>query len=453
MTVMWFAICRRAAVVLVSAGILLGILTAPFVASAQGKRLTLDEALATARKEHPGLRAGRAEQTAAVAQVGEAFSGYLPRLDTYVQYQRSTRNWLPTPGMAGLVQSGGAQRDNRLGLEDTVNYVTFGTIVTQPIYDFGKTGGRVDAARAQDSLARAHLKATERDVEVGVRIAYYGVLAARQALLVAQDTRQNQARHVEQIRQFVAADSRTRYDLVSAELKLDDADLAVVRAQNELRTARVRLNNAMGRSGDSDYEVTEPSAEDASLEQRRPAELMGIAQSHRPELEKSAAQVAVRRADHDSSRAGYFPDVQAMGSFNGAKVEDVNLGLNWYVGVGLNWRVFEGLRTYRHSQATAALTVASEAEHERLRQAVQTEIHVQLMAIDEAKQRLKVAEHAVETAKERLRLGEGRYNAGAGSVLELEDAQVAYTTTRFRLVQSRYDLSIARVLLRRAVGP
>ena len=442
----------QAATRLVSCGALLAVIMAPLVVSAEGRPLTLDEAHATARREHPGLRAGRAEKTATEAQVGEAFAGYLPRLDTYVQYQRSTGNWLPTPGMAGFVQGDAGARDNQLGFADTVNYVTFGTVLTQPIYDFGKTGGKMDAARAQDSLALASLRANEQDVEVTVRVAYYAVLAAQQAVQVAEETRQNQARHVEQIRQFVAAGSRAKYDLVSAEQKLDDADLALVRARNGLRTARVRLNNAMGQNGGVEYEAIDPVAADTTLEGREPAQLFGAAQASRPELARSAAQIALRRADQNFAWAGYFPDLVAAGSFSGAKVDDLDAGLNWYVGVGLTWRMFEGLRTYRRSAATAALTTAGEAEQERIRQSVQTEIQVQLMAIDEAKQRLKVAEHAVETAKERLRLAEGMYGAGAGSVLELEDAQVAYMTVRFQSVQARYDLAVARVFLKWAVG-
>lgn len=444
--------CRPAGSLLGACGFLFVVFVVPAAASAEEKRLTLEDALANARRNHPGLQASRAETTAAEAQVGEASSGYLPRVDTYVQVQRSTGNWAPSPGTAGMAQASASGRDNQLGLSDTVNYVTFGTVVTQPLYDFGKTGSKVDAAEAQDSLAQASLQANVQDVEVGVQVAYYQVLAAQQALLVAEEARQNQARHVEQVRQFVSAGSRTRYDLVSAELKREDADLTLVRAQNGLRTARVKLLNAMGQGGDTDVEVTEPVSEDSALEQQSPAELLRSAQAHRPELARSVAQIALRRADHRSATAGYLPDLVATGSFSGAKVADLATGLNWVVGVGLNWRVFEGLRTHRHAKATNALAVAAEAEHERLLQAVQTEILVQVLAIDEAKQRLNVSDRSVETAKERLRLAEGRYSAGAGSVLELEDAQVAYTSARFQGLQARYDLAVARVMLRRAVG-
>ena len=443
---------RRLAALLTVFGILFAGIATLTDALAEPKRLTLADALATAKKTYPGLRVKRAERTAADAQVGEAVSDYLPRVDTYVQYQRSTGNWLPTPGMAGVLQGTTTERETRLCFDDTVNYVTFGSVLTQPIYDFGKTGGKVDAARARDAMAEANLEAMEQDVEVAVCVAYYAVLAAQEAVQVAEDTRQNQARHVEQIRKFIEAGSRTKYDLVSAELKLEDAELALVRTRNGLRTARVRLNNAMGLDGDGDFVVVEPAAEDTSIEMQSPEALIALAMKHRPELSRSAAQVAVRRADHDASWAGYFPDIVATGSFNGAKVDDLDTGLNWYVGVGLTWRVFEGLQTYRRSEATKALALASEAADDLLRQSMQTAIRVQHMALDEAMRRAKVAWRAVASAREKQRLAEGRYNAGSGNILELEDAHMSYSGARFQLVQTRYDLAVARVLLRRAVG-
>jgi outer membrane protein len=443
---------RQFAAIVTLYGLLFGVVATPHEASAETKRLTLDDALATARRTHPGLRAKRAERNAADVQVGEAASGYLPRVDTYIQYQRTTANWMPTPWTPGLAQNAAANRGNQLGFTDTLNYVTFGAALTQPIYDFGKTGGKVDAARAQESLSEANLNTSEQDVDVAVRVAYYGVLAAEQAVQVADETHQNQLRHLEQIQQFVDAGSRTKYDLVSAKLKLEDAKLALARAQNGLRTTKVKLSNAIGLDVVDDVEVLEPSTIDASIEKQGPPELLRVAATKRPELARSAAQVAVRRADHDTARAGYLPDLVATGSFNGAKVGDIRTGLNWYVGVGLNWRVFEGLRSYHRSESAKALVSAGEADDQRLRQLVETEIQLQLIAVDEASERIGVAGLAVETAQEKLRLAEGRYAIGSGSVLELEDAQVAYSGARFQLVQARYDLAVARVLLRRAVG-
>ena len=45
-----------------------------------------------------------------------------------------------------------------------------------------------------------------------------------------------------------------------------------------------------------------------------------------------------------------------------------------------------------------------------------------------------------------------RYATGVGSIIELNDAQVAYTSAAAQVVQARYSLSIARAQLLAALG-
>ncbi|MGZ3425302.1 MAG: TolC family protein, partial [Polyangia bacterium] len=51
-----------------------------------------------------------------------------------------------------------------------------------------------------------------------------------------------------------------------------------------------------------------------------------------------------------------------------------------------------------------------------------------------------------------LRLAEGRYQAGVGSIIELGDAQVAATTAAAQKVQADYNVSTARAQLLNALG-
>jgi outer membrane protein len=58
----------------------------------------------------------------------------------------------------------------------------------------------------------------------------------------------------------------------------------------------------------------------------------------------------------------------------------------------------------------------------------------------------------IANARERLRLAEGRYASGVGSVIELGDSQLALTTAAAQVVQANYQLSSARADLLAALG-
>jgi outer membrane protein len=74
------------------------------------------------------------------------------------------------------------------------------------------------------------------------------------------------------------------------------------------------------------------------------------------------------------------------------------------------------------------------------------------LAVRASRSSLGASGEALEAARERLRLAEARYQAGAGSIIELGDAQVAMTSAAAQRVRAQYDLSAARAQLLRALG-
>ncbi len=108
---------------------------------------------------------------------------------------------------------------------------------------------------------------------------------------------------------------------------------------------------------------------------------------------------------------------------------------------------------------TSALVRESEANRDSLRAqvvALRTAIRVAVeqahLGVRAARSSVQAAQEAETNAREQLRLAEGRYQAGAGSIIELGDAQVAASTAAAQRVQTEYNLSAARAALLRALG-
>jgi outer membrane protein len=177
----------------------------------------------------------------------------------------------------------------------------------------------------------------------------------------------------------------------------------------------------------------------------------------RPEYARVESQLRAQEASRRVARSGYFPSLLAQGNFNGAKVTDskngdFDWGLNWYVGVGLSWNLFSGLVTQNQVQEADAGIDTVGAQRDLLRQSIRADVEAQLLSVAQAKESIKVSDRAVATADERLKLAEGRYQAGAGDILELDDAQVAYSNAKAQRVAAEYDLATARARLAHALG-
>jgi outer membrane protein len=93
-----------------------------------------------------------------------------------------------------------------------------------------------------------------------------------------------------------------------------------------------------------------------------------------------------------------------------------------------------------------------QAQADTQHQALRLEVEQARLAVASEKAAIVAAAETTRNAKEQLRLAEGRYAAGVGSVIELADAQLAYTSAAAQEVQEGYRLATARAQLLKALG-
>jgi outer membrane protein len=118
----------------------------------------------------------------------------------------------------------------------------------------------------------------------------------------------------------------------------------------------------------------------------------------------------------------------------------------------LSWPLFQGGVTRARVREVEANREVTQSQLTLTRQQIRFEVTQARLSVQAAKVALSTA-HEVETnARERRRLAEARYQAGAGSIIELEDAEVALATAAGQVVQADYGLSVARAQLQKGLG-
>jgi outer membrane protein len=151
-------------------------------------------------------------------------------------------------------------------------------------------------------------------------------------------------------------------------------------------------------------------------------------------------------------RGAYGPALGAAAGATEAGQDFGHLIPNWFLGLTLNWAFLQGGLTkgqIREAQGTLATLAAQE---DTIRLSVRVDVEQGQLAVSGAKATIAAAQEALTNAREQLRLAEARYANGLGSVIELSDAQVAYSTAAAQDVQARFNLSSARAQLMAALG-
>ena len=404
--------------------------------------LHLDEALKIALAAQPSVRQAHAQTAAAEARALEARAPLLPQIGANLGYARATAN---STAANSVLKPG----NNSF---DSYNSLIAGVSASQLVWDFGQTTGRWRAAKSQAEAQVDNEKASLLLTALSVRAAYFGARGAKALLEVAVETTQNLKRHLEQAQGFFEVGTKPKLDVVQAQSDLATAQVQLIQADNAYRTSKVQLNQALGREGPGDFEVGEDSLPPVAGEELGFAALMDEAVKARPEIAQLEAQIRAQESTLGSVRGAYWPTLGVAASFNAGGQDFTAFGWNWNLQTTLTWPLFQGLLTQSQEQEANATLDAIKAQRDGLRQQVALELEQARLAVEADKSALAAADDAVKLAHERLDLAEGRYQTGAGSIIELTDAQTAYTNASGQRVKSEYDLAVARAQLLKALG-
>ena len=402
--------------------------------------ISVDEAVAIALEFQPNIRARLGDYAAAKYRVDQALSPLLPQLSASVSASRSHATVVTTSATTGATVS--TVTDRQLG-------ETFATqvVLSQILFDFGKTSASVDAARKLSEVALEDVELQRQLITQTVKQAYTNINFAQRLQRVAQQALQRGELNLRSARGFFDVGTRPKSDVTRAEVDVANARVDVIRARNAERLGRAALNVAMGVAADTPTQVLDSLVYQPSNLDR--ARLMDEAQRRRPEfrqarLRAEAAEAVVRRTSRD-----FLPDITGSAAYGGTRT---TLDEAWSATLSLSWSIFDGgNRIARHREARANLD-AAQARVRATELDIQRDVEQAQISVNEAEERIQAAQTAVLSAQENFRLAQGRFDAGVGTILELTDAQLALTQTQNTEAQALADYRIALSNLDRAVG-
>jgi outer membrane protein len=413
--------------------------------------LTLAAAEHAALEAQPQLRVARAQTAVAVATAEEVRSPLLPQVTGVAQFGHE---WGSFRSVGGSQASGGFGPSGTISGNSLTPFDTysFGINASQLIWDFGQTSERYVAARDAAQATRYEEQVTRLNILSAVRQAYFTARANKELVDVAQETLNNQQKHLVQVQAFVQVGTQPEIALAQQRAAVANAKVQLIASENNYGTAKAQLNESAGLVGGTEYDVTdqqEPPVEDED----QPLEtLVEKAFAARPELASLWKQEDAQHATIRSAKGGYGPALTATGGASESAILPNAPSPNINVGVTLTWLLFQGGLTRATVRAAEANLESITSTRDLTRLQIQLVVNTAQLGVRAAKATIGAADEAVTSASEQLRLAEQRYATGVGNIIELDDAQVTYTSAAAQVVQARYNLASARAQLLAALG-
>ena len=397
--------------------------------------LTQEQAVTLAIMHHPSLRGAEAATRSASAGVTQAQSNYFPMLNV----------------SAGGTRTGGAAPINpafRVPILTYNNYIT-ALSLQQNLYDFGKTSGRVSANEELMDASFTDFQATRDSVIANVQLAYINFVQSIRVVKVDSESVAQAEEHLKQSQAFYSVGTRPQYDVTTAEVNLANANVALITGRNQVRVAKLQLENAIGMYSTTHYTVhdsLETPAFAITLDSAK-----AVAKESRPELRSAQARYVSAQSSVSAARAQHLPTVSLNGGWTWSSF-DFPLQSKWNAGFTLSMPIFEGFAISAQVEQAEAVVDEVHAGLDELMEGVMLQVEQNYLSLKEAQERIDASKKLVTQAKENLKLAEGRYNSGVGSPIEITDAQVTLSNAQITSIQALADYNSSLIRLRQAMG-
>lgn len=316
-------------------------------------------------------------------------------------------------------------------------------------------GGRNFAEAKRSTAALEAAKAGELGerftVAAQVERAYYDVLGARELLDVGQQRLIRAQEQLGTARARVVSGATVQSDSLQVLLEVQRAGTEVQRRQADLVVSQLELGRRIG---------SERGADAAPLDTLPPPPLpLSLEDAVQYAATQGPAWLQARaneRAAEDQVRArlgSYFPTVSltaSLGKFDSKFFP--SLTTRRTAGFTISLPIWDGAQRELALTGLRSNRTLATATRQNLERGTRHDVTQAYTGYEVARGSLASALTGVAVASEIFRVQEARYRAGAATVLELLDAQAQLVQAQADAVQARYSVRLARASLEVLLG-
>ena len=432
--------------------ILLGALS--FSAAEAQMTLSLDQAIEIALSDNPTIVVAGLEVERYDYVKKQTVSALYPKLDVSGQYSYALRKQEMAQGLA-------------FGGKNTLNATAS---LSLPLF-VPSVYRQMKLNDTQMALAVESARASRIDMIAAVRAAYYNVLLAEQSMEVLNEAIKTTEEVVQNTKNLYDAGLAAEYDYITAQVQLSNLKPQVIQAQNGIDLTKRQLKIYLSIPEETQISVV------GSLDDFRDEVLLGadydVDLANNTTMKTLELQSEMLEHQEKLIQTTRMPTIAAFGQISYIGQEPSNLGglmggmaggagaasdkkLWWQypitLGAQISIPIFSGfsktnqLREVRNQQAQL------EIQREYTERGIMLQVQASINNLLSARETMMANELTVEQAQKAYDISLSRYNAGAGTILELNSSQLTLTQAQLNYSQSIYDYLSAHSEYEKALG-
>jgi outer membrane protein len=411
--------------------------------------ITLEDAIRIAVKQNKSVAIARLGLNKAEAQVTEALGNALPSVDVSAGYNRNIQ--APVFFIPDFQNPSAGVTPIRVALNNTYSV---SAQVSQVLFNSAVFTG-IGTSKIYTRVSQEQFNATVAEVIAETKKAFYSALLAKEFENISSVSLANAQELLRNIQALFNEGLVAEYDLIRAQVLVENIKPRVTESKSGYAVAVSALQAYIGSDMGAELLPQGAIIADAIVAPSE-REALEQAMTQNRDLRALRSQLEVLNDFVTINQSNYYPTLAAFGQWQNQGQSDSFSGFlsasSTIVGLNFSMNLFNGLKTQAKVQQSQVDVLQLQQQIAQVEDGIKLQVRSLLTRLESAQQRVTAQQTTIRQAQRGYEISQVRYREGAGSLLEINDSDVALATSKVNAVQAAYDVLVTKADLDRTTG-
>ena len=329
--------------------------------------------------------------------------------------------------------------------------------LTQPVYMGGQIRALNKIAGFGEKIATAMSNNVAEEIIYSVDQAYWTVVSLKEKKRLAESFVSLTDSLCYNVRMMLEEGVATKSDLLSVEVRANEANIALTKVSNGLVLSRMALAQICGLSPDTQMQLSDEDVKYSALKPSTEVANMEAVYSRRQDLEVVRQTINLLKSRESLSLSEMLPKIAVVGAYSFSNPNLIDgfkkrFGGGFSVGAMLEVPIWHWGGDYKRYKAAKSNTNAQKFLLEDLEEKVQLQVSQARFSLDEAEKTYKMASLNLEKADENLRQAQLGFKEGVLTTSDVLAAQTAWLGANSEKIDAEIGIRLAHTYLSKVLG-
>lgn len=299
----------------------------------------------------------------------------------------------------------------------------------------------IGASKIYLEISKTNYKSAISKLVTNIKKAYYLVVLLKDVNETYNESLKNARENVDNIRNLYLQGLVSEFDLMQAEISVENLIPIVQNSENEFMNSLNNLKLLLDLSiGDTLELIDEIEYFDYKIPTSD--ESIKLAMENNLDIKTLEFKRKVDEEMVQLYKSENYPSVSAFANYSFSGQAN-NLNFNTYsqslVGLQLSVNLFNGFQTKSRIEQSTISFKQTEEQLQILRKSILKEIYSKILDLNKAKQQIESQKRNVELAKKAYDIAKTRYSEGTGILLEVKNAELELRQAKINYKQAVFE--------------